>query len=92
MVKEGDPSQLRGALAQTFTDSHIQIWTQDVSITVFGPDAESMRALVQALRPLNALASVGPGGEFQPPEPLESLNCPPLSPGDIIIESGGRTP
>ncbi|KKL80271.1 hypothetical protein LCGC14_2006420 [marine sediment metagenome] len=91
MVRSGEPFQLRGALAQEYTDGHIELSTQDVSVTVFGPDPESMRALAGALRPLNPLARLGPGDALQPPQPLQQLNCPPLSPAEAL-DSSSRIP
>lgn len=90
-VTTGEPVELRGALAQEYADGHIELWTQNVSITVFGPDAGSMRALAEVLRPLNSAAQLGPGDNLEPPQPLESLNCPPLSPAEAI-NSSGRIP
>ena len=91
-ITKGQPFALRGALAQEYADGHIQLWTQGVSVTIFGPDAESMRALAEALRPLNSLASTEPDGQLKPPAPLETLDCPPLSPGTLPDNPTGMVP
>ena len=89
-----EPFVLRGALAQEYAneDGHLRLWTQDVSLSIFGPDKESMRALAEALRPLNSLASVEPDGDLKPPVPIETLDCPPLSPGTLPDNPSGTFP
>ena len=89
-----EPFVLRGALAQEYAseDGHLRLWTQDVSVTIYGPDAESMRALAEALRPLNSLAVVEPDGQLKPPVPLDTLDCPPLSPGALPDNPTGMVP
>jgi hypothetical protein len=68
------------------------LWTQGVSVTVFGPDADSMRALAGALSPLNSLASVEPDGQLKAADPIETLDCPPLSPGTLPDNPTGMIP
>lgn len=91
VATNGPPFTFRGALAQEYADGHIQLWTQDVSVTIFGPDAESMRALASALRPLNPLARLGADGQLQAPLSIPAPRCPPLSPASSL-HSVGQTP
>ena len=55
-VHAGELFSLRGALAQEYTDGHLQLGIGSVSVTLFGPDRELMKAMAQNLRPV-----AGPG-------------------------------
>jgi hypothetical protein len=72
-----EPTLVRGALVQEFSDGHFIVWTQNVAVTVFGPDESAMRAMIEALQPLNPVASLVRAGLLHPPEPLV---CPQLDP------------
>ena len=52
MVHAGELFTLRGALAQEYTDGHLQLGIGSVSVTLFGPTREMMKAMAQALRPV----------------------------------------
>ena len=56
MVHAGELFSLRGALAQEYTDGHLELGIGSVSVTLFGPTREMMKAMAQALRPV-----AGPG-------------------------------
>ncbi len=56
MVHAGELFSLRGALAQEYTDGHLELGIGSVSVTLFGPDRELMKAMAQDLRPV-----AGPG-------------------------------
>lgn len=56
MVHAGELFTLRGALAQEYTDGHLQLGIGAVSVTLFGPTRDMMNAMAQDLRPV-----AGPG-------------------------------
>lgn len=86
-VVAGAPFDLKGATAQLYRDGHLEFWTQDVSVTVYGPDQAEMFALAGEIVPLNPVASLTGTGDFQEPTAVDGLKCPPLSPASI-----GRNP
>ena len=72
MVHAGELFTLRGALAQEYTDGHLELGIGSVSVTLFGPDREMMKAMAQNLRPV-----AGPG---QAPSEAGA----PLSPANSV--------
>ena len=72
MVHAGELFTLRGALAQEYTDGHLELGIGSVSVTLFGPDRELMKAMAQNLRPV-----AGPG---QAPSEAGA----PLSPANSV--------
>ena len=56
MVHAGELFSLRGALAQEYTDGHLELGIGSASVTLFGPSRELMKAMAQDLRPV-----AGPG-------------------------------
>lgn len=76
-VKKGEPFQLRGALAQEYGEGSMQLWTQDVSISLHVEgERGSARTLAEALRPLNSLASPGLDDALPAPHTIEYVGCP----------------
>ena len=72
MVHAGELFTLRGALAQEYTDGHLELGIGSVSVTLFGPSRELMKAMAQHLRPV-----AGPG---QAPSEAGA----PLSPANSV--------
>ena len=71
-VHAGELFSLRGALAQEYTDGHLELGIGSVSVTLFGPSRELMKAMAQNLRPV-----AGPG---QAPSEAGA----PLSPANSV--------
>ena len=51
-VHAGELFSLRGALAQEYTDGHLQLGIGSASVTLFGPNRELTNAMAQNLRPV----------------------------------------
>jgi hypothetical protein len=78
--------QLRGAIAQRYTDGHLELGTGSVSVTLYGPDRELINAMAQTLRSVagagSGQAPVQAGAPLPPVQataPLSPPNRPPNS-------------
>jgi len=87
----GPAKAVRGAPAEVYKDGHMQMWTENVSITIFGPDAGYTQRMASGLRPVNAAAAVQPGDQLPAPKSTDELGCGPLSPARAL-DSPNRLP
>ena len=71
-VHAGELFSLRGALAQEYTDGHLKLGIGSVSVTLYGPTRDMMKAMAENLRPV-----AGPG---QAPSEAGA----PLSPANSV--------
>jgi len=73
-VKTGPPEEIRGAVVQRMGQSHIQLWTDNVSITIAATDEALDDEAVQNLVRLNGDKPSSPEEALGPPDQIE---CPP---------------
>jgi hypothetical protein len=74
-AKTGPPEEIRGAVVQRMGESHMQLWTSNVSITIAATDPAIDDAAAQNLVRLNGDKPSSPEEPLGPPDQIE---CPPL--------------
>jgi hypothetical protein len=73
-AKTGPPEEIRGALAQRMGESHIQLWTSNVTVAI---DATEGALLDEAVRNLVRLNGDKPSSPEEPLGAPDEIECPP---------------